>query len=49
MAYKLIETAQKRWRKVNKPHLVRLIREGVPFKDGKSVPSTTENRSQPLN
>lgn len=49
MAYKLIETAQKRWRKVNKPHLVRLVREGVQFKDGKIVPSTTEHRPQPLN
>ena len=39
MAYKLVSSAQKRWRKVNAPHLVRLVREGVRFKDGKIVPS----------
>jgi transposase-like protein len=31
MAFKLVETAQRRWRKVNAPHLVRLVREGVRF------------------
>lgn len=49
MAYKLLEGAQKRWRRINKPHLVRLVREGVQFKDGKIVPSTIENNPQPLN
>jgi transposase-like protein len=39
MAYKLVSSAQGRWRKVNAPHLVRLLREGVCFKDGKVVPS----------
>jgi transposase-like protein len=39
MAYKLVSSAQRRWRRVNAPHLVRLIREGVRFKDGKIVPS----------
>lgn len=39
MAYKLVSSAQQRWRKVNAPHLVRLLREGVRFKDGKPVPS----------
>jgi transposase-like protein len=39
MAYKLVSSAQRRWRKVNAPHLVRLIREGVRFQDGKIVPS----------
>jgi transposase-like protein len=39
MAYKLVSSAQQRWRKVNAPHLVRLVREGVRFKDGKIVPS----------
>lgn len=39
MAYKLVSSAQRRWRKVNAPHLVRLIREGVRFEDGKIVPS----------
>ena len=39
MAYKLVSSAQTRWRKVNAPHLVRLLREGLRFKDGKVVPS----------
>jgi hypothetical protein len=39
MACKLVSGAQKRWRKVNAPHLVRLVREGVRFNDGKIVPS----------
>jgi transposase-like protein len=39
MAYKLVSSAQQRWRKVNSPHLVRLLREGVRFQDGKIVPS----------
>ena len=39
MASKLVSSAQRRWRKVNAPHLVRLVREGVRFKDGKVVPS----------
>jgi putative transposase len=39
MAYKLVASAQVRWRKVNAPHLVRLVREGVRFKDGQIIPS----------
>jgi putative transposase len=35
MAYKLIESAQTRWRAVNAPHLVALVRAGATFKDGK--------------
>jgi transposase-like protein len=34
MAFKLIESAQQRWRKINAPHLVPLVREGVRFPDG---------------
>lgn len=37
MAYKLITTAQGRWRKINAPHLLELVREGVRFKDGIAV------------
>jgi putative transposase len=37
MAYKLIESAQTRWRAVNAPHLVALVRAGATFKDGKLV------------
>ena len=31
MAYKLIEAAQTRWRVVNAPHLVALVRTGAVF------------------
>jgi transposase-like protein len=37
MAYKLIEQAQTRWRVVNAPHLVALVRAGAEFKAGKLV------------
>lgn len=35
MAYKLIEAAQTRWRAVNAPHLVALVRAGASFHKGK--------------
>jgi len=35
LASKLILAAQERWRKVNAPHLVALVRAGIEFKDGK--------------
>ncbi len=34
MAFKLIESAQRRWRAVNAPHLVALVRAGATFKNG---------------
>ena len=34
MAFKLIESAQTRWRAVNAPHLVALVRAGATFKRG---------------
>src|SRR5215472_17082865 len=34
MAFKLIESAQDRWRAVNAPHLVALVRAGAVFRDG---------------
>ena len=37
MAYKLIESAQARWRAVNAPHLVALVRAGAVFTNGKLV------------
>ncbi len=37
MAYKLIESAQRRWRMVNAPHLVALVRAGSVFVNGKLV------------
>jgi transposase-like protein len=37
MAFKLIESAQDRWRCVNAPHLVALVRAGASFINGKLV------------
>src|SRR5881227_4007147 len=37
MAFKLIEAAQDRWRAVNAPHLVALVRTGATFTGGKLV------------
>jgi transposase-like protein len=37
MAFKLIEAAQDRWRAVNSPHLVALVRAGALFVNGKLV------------
>lgn len=42
MAFKLIESAQERWRAVNAPHLVALVRVGARFERGLLV-----NREQP--
>jgi transposase-like protein len=37
MAYKLLDAAQDRWRKVNSPELVSLVRAGIEFKDGNQI------------
>jgi len=37
MAFKLIESAQDRWRAVNAPYLVALVRPGATFTNGKLV------------
>jgi hypothetical protein len=37
MAFKLIESAQDRWRAVNAPHLVALVRAGARFEHGKII------------
>jgi putative transposase len=42
MAFKLIESAQGRWRAVNAPHLVALARAGAQFKNGKLVERNNE-------
>jgi transposase-like protein len=43
MAFKLIEAAQDRWRAVNAPHLVALVRAGAVFKAGKLVERPDEH------
>jgi transposase-like protein len=42
MAFKLIEAAQTRWRAVNAPHLVALVRNGARFERGKLVERPAE-------
>ena len=42
MAYKLLDAAQDRWRKVNSPELVALVRAGIEFKDGNQVERRTD-------
>jgi hypothetical protein len=37
MAFKLVQAAQDRWRLVNGPHLVALVRAGARFDKGKLV------------
>jgi putative transposase len=44
MAFKLIESAQtRRWRAVNAPHLVALVRAGAVFKNGKLIERPDES------
>jgi transposase-like protein len=43
MAYKLIETAHTRWRKVNAPELVALVRAGVIFHNGELLERPVED------
>ena len=43
MAFKLIEAAQTRWRAVNAPHLVALVRAGATFYHGKLVERPADN------
>jgi transposase-like protein len=48
MAFKLIESAQRRWRMVNAPHLVALVRAGATFIDGKLAERTDRGAAGPL-
>jgi putative transposase len=43
MAFKLIESAQARWRAVNAPHLVALVRSGARFENGQLVERPDES------
>jgi len=49
MAFKLIESAQARWRAVNAPHLVALVRAGArfEFEAGKLIERPDGNPSTP--
>ena len=44
MAFKLIEAAERRWRSVNAPHLVALVRAGAKFEKGVLVENETKDR-----
>jgi transposase-like protein len=46
MAFKLIEAAQDRWRAVNAPHLVALVRNGATFINGHLVERPDESTTQ---
>jgi transposase-like protein len=46
MAYKLIEAAQDRWRAVNAPHLVALVRAGAKFDKGVMIERPTEQKTE---
>jgi transposase-like protein len=46
MAFKLIESAQGRWRKINAPHLVPRVREGVSSPDGKAAGSSPREEAR---
>jgi putative transposase len=43
MAFKLIESAQARWRAVNAPYLVALVRAGATFENGKLIERPDES------
>jgi transposase-like protein len=44
MAFKLIESAQDRWRAVNGPHLVALVRAGAVFRKGVLIENESQQR-----
>ena len=46
MAFKLIESAQARWRSVNAPHLVALVRAGAQFEKGILVERPNEESEE---
>jgi len=46
MAYKLIDAAQERWRAVNAPQLVALVRNGATFVNGALVERPNEDATQ---
>ena len=44
MTFKLIESAQTRWRAVNAPHLVALVRAGARFEKGENSSNVPTNQ-----
>lgn len=44
MAFKLLEAAQDRWRTINAPHLVALVRQGATFRKGVLIEGEGQDR-----
>ena len=44
MAFKLLDMAEQRWRRINAPHLVPLVRAGTKFVDGVQVERHQEEK-----
>jgi transposase-like protein len=49
MVFKLLEAAEQRWRAVNGPHLVALVRAGARFEKGKLVERPKEEPEEDIN
>ena len=47
MAYKLLQSAEERWRRVNAPHMVAAVLAGVEFTDGKPVFQNQTDQEEP--
>jgi hypothetical protein len=45
MAFKLLAMAERRWRRVNAPQLVPLVRAGVPYRDGVAIEPGAASRA----
>ncbi len=48
MAFKLLDAASERWRKVNAPHLVTLVRAGARFIDGQLLERSEPRPTEPI-
>jgi len=48
MAFKLLDAASERWRKVNAPHLVALVRAGATFIDGQLLERSEPRPTKPI-
>ena len=48
MAFKLLDAASERWRKVNAPHLVALVRAGARFIDGQLLERSEPRPTEPI-
>ncbi len=44
MAFKLLDMAEKRWRRIRSPHLVQRVLDGTKFLDGRTVTEETEEK-----